>query len=255
MNLFQKQSFQLICLRNWQTEKHRDVVDIWVAAQRRLRLVSKSPVQEIESTPGPWYSTIAPVPPFTVRMSATFRITSLADVHPLSFPLNFTPITCQYTHTHMYPSHSTCDQTKPLIRYARWLASPTYANFYDKWLRGVEVALAGGQILPFPIGFRRRTNNTFALPCECVMWEGSYTQLFIISRPLRYCCVTNSTISRILPNFRQIALDFATLNVGNICHHIYSREALYVYCIKSRDLVKTNARQALQWNNRQFATK
>jgi len=25
-------------------------------------------------------------------------------------------------------------------------------------------------------------------------------------------------ISRILPNFSQVALDFATLNVGNICH-------------------------------------
>ena len=34
------------------------------------------PVQEIESTPGPKYSTIAPVPPFTVKIPATFRITS-----------------------------------------------------------------------------------------------------------------------------------------------------------------------------------
>ena len=35
------------------------------------------PVQEIESTPGPKYSTIAPVPPFTVKIPATFRITSV----------------------------------------------------------------------------------------------------------------------------------------------------------------------------------
>jgi hypothetical protein len=34
------------------------------------------PVQEIASVPGPWYSTIAPVPPLTVRISATFRIIS-----------------------------------------------------------------------------------------------------------------------------------------------------------------------------------
>lgn len=51
------------------------------------------PVHEMESTPGPWYSTMAPVPPFTVRIPATFRITSLGEVHPFSFPVSFTPIT------------------------------------------------------------------------------------------------------------------------------------------------------------------
>src|ERR1700722_2473852 len=34
------------------------------------------PVQERDSTPGPLYSTMAPVPPFTVRIPATFKITS-----------------------------------------------------------------------------------------------------------------------------------------------------------------------------------
>lgn len=43
--------------------------------------------------PGPWYSTIAPVPPFTVRMPATFKITSLGEVQPESEPVSFTPIT------------------------------------------------------------------------------------------------------------------------------------------------------------------
>ncbi len=52
------------------------------------------PVHEIESTPGPKYSTIAPVPPFTVRMPASFRITSFGLVQPLSLPVSFTPITC-----------------------------------------------------------------------------------------------------------------------------------------------------------------
>ena len=37
------------------------------------------PVQEMESTPGPKYSTIAPVPPFTVKMPATLRITSAKE--------------------------------------------------------------------------------------------------------------------------------------------------------------------------------
>ena len=43
----------------------------------------------------------------------------------------------------------------------------TCANFGDDRLRGLGVA--GGQILPFPIGIRRHPYNTLALPCECVI--------------------------------------------------------------------------------------
>ena len=50
------------------------------------------PVQERDWAPSPKYSTIAPVPPFTVRISATLRITSLGAVHPLSFPVSLTPM-------------------------------------------------------------------------------------------------------------------------------------------------------------------
>src|SRR5690606_35238655 len=50
------------------------------------------PVAEMERAPSPKYSTIQPVPPFTVRIPATFRITSLAAVHPESLPVNLTPI-------------------------------------------------------------------------------------------------------------------------------------------------------------------
>jgi hypothetical protein len=42
------------------------------------------PVQEIDSTPGPKYSIIAPVPPLTVNIPANLRITSFGDVHPLN---------------------------------------------------------------------------------------------------------------------------------------------------------------------------
>ena len=49
----------------------------------------------MESTPGPWYSTMAPVPPFTVRIPATFRMTSLGDVQPERVPVSFTPITLE----------------------------------------------------------------------------------------------------------------------------------------------------------------
>jgi len=65
-------------------------------------------------------------------------------------------------------------------------------------------------------------------------------------------------ISRILQNFSQVALDFATLNVGNISYHNSTwtaLNALWTYCVKSRCLVETNARRALGWNKRQFATK
>ena len=51
------------------------------------------PVQERDSAPGPKYSTIAPVPPLTVRMPATFKITSFGEVQPFSLPVSLTPIT------------------------------------------------------------------------------------------------------------------------------------------------------------------
>ena len=41
------------------------------------------PVQLIVAAPGPKYSTIALVPPFVVRISHTFRMTSLGAVQPL----------------------------------------------------------------------------------------------------------------------------------------------------------------------------
>jgi len=43
----------------------------------------------------------------------------------------------------------------------------TYANFGDDRLKGLEVA--GAQSLPFHIDFDRRSYNTLALPCECVI--------------------------------------------------------------------------------------
>lgn len=59
----------------------------------------------MESTPGPWYSTMAPVPPFTVRMPATFKITSLGDVQPDREPVSFTPITLKEAGKENYNHH------------------------------------------------------------------------------------------------------------------------------------------------------
>jgi hypothetical protein len=51
------------------------------------------PVHEIDWTPGPKYSMMAPVPPLTVKIPASLRITSFGDVHPLNWPVSRTPIT------------------------------------------------------------------------------------------------------------------------------------------------------------------
>ena len=50
------------------------------------------PVVEIDSVPSPKYSTIAFVPPLTVKISATFKIISFGAVQPLKVPVSLTPI-------------------------------------------------------------------------------------------------------------------------------------------------------------------
>ena len=50
------------------------------------------PVALTAATPGPKYSTIAPVPPETVRIWATRRMTSFGDVQPDIEPVRRTPI-------------------------------------------------------------------------------------------------------------------------------------------------------------------
>ena len=50
------------------------------------------PVALMEEVPGPKYSTMAFVPPDTVRMPASFRMTSLGAVQPVSAPVSRTPM-------------------------------------------------------------------------------------------------------------------------------------------------------------------
>src|SRR4029079_14166846 len=50
------------------------------------------PVAEMVDAPGPKYSTIAPVPPFTVSTPATFKMMSFGAVQPESDPESRTPI-------------------------------------------------------------------------------------------------------------------------------------------------------------------
>lgn len=73
---------------------HLDQVQTWqFLYQPQITEFLYQPVQEMESTPGPKYSTIAPVPPLTVRIPATLRMTSLGEVHPDNSPVSLTPIT------------------------------------------------------------------------------------------------------------------------------------------------------------------
>ena len=62
------------------------------------------PVQLIAVTPSPKYSTTAPVPPFTVKIPATFKITSLGVAQPLNFPINRTPINLGIFNSHAKPA-------------------------------------------------------------------------------------------------------------------------------------------------------
>ena len=50
------------------------------------------PVQLIDCAPSPKYSTMAPVPPRTVRISATFKMMSFGADQPLSAPVRCTPM-------------------------------------------------------------------------------------------------------------------------------------------------------------------
>ena len=62
------------------------------------------PVQLIAFAPSPKYSTMAPVPPFTVRMPATLRITSLGAAQPLSLPVSLIPINFGHLSSHGRPA-------------------------------------------------------------------------------------------------------------------------------------------------------
>ena len=50
------------------------------------------PVADKDSAPSPKYSTIAPVPPFTVKRPATSKIISLDAAQPDNLPVHLTPI-------------------------------------------------------------------------------------------------------------------------------------------------------------------
>ena len=71
------------------------------------------PVHDIEVAPSPKYSIIAPVPPLTVSIPATFKITSLGAVQPDNFPVNFTPINFGNFSSHAIPAITSTASAPP----------------------------------------------------------------------------------------------------------------------------------------------
>ena len=71
------------------------------------------PVHDIDLAPGPKYSIIAPVPPLTVKIPATFNITSLGEVHPEHFPVNLTPISFGNFSSHGIPAITSTASAPP----------------------------------------------------------------------------------------------------------------------------------------------
>ena len=71
------------------------------------------PVHDIDFAPGPKYSIIEPVPPFTERIPATLSITSFGAVHPFNFPVNFTPINLGNFNSHGIPAITSTASAPP----------------------------------------------------------------------------------------------------------------------------------------------
>ena len=71
------------------------------------------PVHDIAVAPSPKYSTIAPVPPFTVRIPATFKITSFGAVQPDNFPVSFIPISFGNFNSHAIPDITSTASAPP----------------------------------------------------------------------------------------------------------------------------------------------
>ena len=61
------------------------------------------PVADSEAVPSPKYSIMALVAPFTVSIPASFNITSLGEVQPLSLPFRRTPIILGIFSSHSIP--------------------------------------------------------------------------------------------------------------------------------------------------------
>src|SRR4030066_1038319 len=70
-------------------------------------------VQDSTSVPGPKYSMILLVPPATVSMPASLRMTSLPLVQPLGLPISFTPTSFGHSSSHGSPTITSTASAPP----------------------------------------------------------------------------------------------------------------------------------------------
>ena len=71
------------------------------------------PVALSPSAPSPKYSTMAPVPPLTVRIPATFKIISFGEAQPLNLPVSLTPINFGHFNSHARPAITSLASAPP----------------------------------------------------------------------------------------------------------------------------------------------
>ena len=88
-------------------------VDVVAPISAPILQIVPLPVQDMLRAPSPKYSTIAPVPPFTVRISATFKITSLGEVQPDNLPVSLTPINLGNFNSHPIPDMTSTASAPP----------------------------------------------------------------------------------------------------------------------------------------------
>jgi len=86
-----------------------------------------------------------------------------------------------------------------------------YTNFGDHRLRGFWVS--GGQISPFPIDFHSRPYNTFALPCDCVIWKEIFESLLFVVWPTMSWLVEKP--SRDVEHYRMFTASRSTVDHYN----------------------------------------
>ena len=94
-------------------ESSKAKVDVVAPISAPMLQIVPLPVHDMLSDPGPKYSTMAPVPPFTVRMPATLRMTSFAAVHPLIAPVSLMPMSFGNFSSHGIPAITSTASAPP----------------------------------------------------------------------------------------------------------------------------------------------
>src|SRR5262249_2413081 len=106
-------SLRLVALRYRDIDSSKGKIEVVAPSSAPMFVIVPFPVQEIERAPAPKYSTIAPVPPLTVRMPATFKITSLGAVQPFKEPFKWIPISLGQRTPHGSPTITSTASAPP----------------------------------------------------------------------------------------------------------------------------------------------